>query len=144
MLRASGYATGGDVKTVRSAIRQHETAQHGGKHEPLKLARGGSVKKPSTTVNVIVASGGASNDAQSLRGSMQRGMHAPPMGAGASPMTPPMAPPPPAPPPMNLGGPPLGMQPKPLGMGAPGGPQFKRGGKIPEKMKMKRRAGGAV
>jgi hypothetical protein len=29
-------------------------------------------------------------------------------------------------------------------MGAPGGPQFKRGGKIPEKMKMKRRAGGAV
>jgi hypothetical protein len=149
MLRASGYATGGDVKQdkamVRSAVRQHEAALHGGKSAPLKLARGGSVKKPSTTVNVIVASGGASNDAQSLRGSMQRGMHAPPMGAGASPMTPPMAPPPPAPPPMNLGGPPLGMQPKPLGMGAPGGPQFKRGGKIPMKPMAKgggRRAGG--
>jgi hypothetical protein len=149
MLRASGYATGGDVKQdkqmIRSAVRQHESAQHGGKHSPLKLARGGSVKKPSTTVNVIVASGGASNDAQSLRGSMQRGMHAPPMGAGASPMTPPMAPPPAAPPPMNLGGPPLGMQPKPLGMGAPGGPQFKRGGKIPMKPMAKgagRRAGG--
>lgn len=149
MLRASGYATGGDVKQdkamVRSAVRQHEAALHGGKSAPLKLARGGSVKKPSTTVNVIVAPGGASNDAQSLRGSMQRGMHAAPMGAGASPMAPPMAPPPPAPPPMNLGGPPLGMQPKPLGMGAPGGPQFKRGGKIPMKTMAKgggRRAGG--
>lgn len=149
MLRASGYATGGDVKQdkamVRSAVRQHEAALHGGKSAPLKLARGGSVKKPSTTVNVIVAPGGASNDAQSLRGSMQRGMHAAPMGAGASPMMPPMAPPPPAPPPMNLGGPPLGMQPKPLGMGAPGGPQFKRGGKIPMKTMAKgggRRAGG--
>ena len=113
MLRASGYATGGDVKQdkamVRSAVRQHEAALHGGKSAPLKLARGGSVKKPSTTVNVIVAPGGASNDAQSLRGSMQRGMHAAPMGAGASPMAPPMAPPPAAPPPMNLGGPPLGM-----------------------------------
>lgn len=150
MLRASGYATGGDVKQdkamVRSAVRQHETAQHGGKHTPLKLARGGSVKKPSTTVNVIVAPSGASNDAQSLRGSMQRGMHAAPMGAGASPMAPPMAPPPPAAPPMNLGGPPLGMQPKPLGMGAPGGPQFKRGGKIPEKTAVKgaRAKGGGI
>jgi hypothetical protein len=149
MLRAAGYATGGDVKQdkqiIRSAVRQHEVAQHGGKHSPLKLARGGSVKKPSTTVNVIVAPGGASGDAQSLRGSMQRGMHAAPMGAGAAPMMPPMAPPPPAPPPMNLGGPPLGMQPKPLGMGAPGGPQFKRGGKIPMKPMAKgggRRAGG--
>lgn len=58
-LRKSGYAVGGAVHSeagekasdtaqdkamVTSAVRQHETAQHGGKHEPLALKRGGGVK----------------------------------------------------------------------------------------------------
>jgi len=50
-IRESGYSTGGDIKVpgkvtkiVRKAIRQHETAEHGGKHETLKLKTGGAVK----------------------------------------------------------------------------------------------------
>ena len=136
MLRSSGYATGGDVKQdkamIKSAVRQHETAQHGGKHSPLKLARGGSVKKPSTTVNVIVAPSSPSSDAGGLRDSMQRGMHASPMGAGAAPMAPPRPPgaaPMGAPPPPVA---PVGMAPSPLGMPPrpPNGAPFKRGGTV--------------
>lgn len=58
------YAKGGDVKEsdksdlsqdkalVKKAVRQHETAQHGGKHSELKLKKGGktwikeAIKKP--------------------------------------------------------------------------------------------------
>lgn len=51
-LREAGYSTGGDVKAdkaqdaamIRSALRQHENAEHGGKHEQIKLKRGGKVK----------------------------------------------------------------------------------------------------
>ena len=44
---APGYASGGDIaedkKLVRKAIREHETAEHGGKHAALKLKGGGKV-----------------------------------------------------------------------------------------------------
>lgn len=139
----SGYASGGDVaqdkRMIKSAVRQHEVAQHGGKHDPLKLARGGSVKKPSTTVNVIVASNPSGGEEKALRGSMQRGMHAPPVPAVGGPggAMPPMASPPPP-----IG--PVGMAPNPLGAapmrpGAmPGGPpMLKRGGRVPPKVAMK-------
>lgn len=125
-----------DKSMISSAIRQHENAEHGGKHTKLKFkaggavdgegakshlakrARGGSTPKKHTTVNVVVAP--------------QGGMH-PPMGM-APPMMPPhppMAPPPgaqpmmpPRPPmaPPGAGGmPPPGM--KPPGM-------MKRGGVV--------------
>lgn len=44
---SGGYAKGGssdvsqDKKLIKKAMRQHETAQHGGKHSPLKLKKGG-------------------------------------------------------------------------------------------------------
>lgn len=34
-----------DKKMVKKALRQHETAQHGGKHSPLKLRKGGKTHK---------------------------------------------------------------------------------------------------
>ena len=50
MLRRHGYATGGEVsdeaedkRLVRKAVRQHETAEHAGRHVALKLKRGGAV-----------------------------------------------------------------------------------------------------
>ena len=35
-----------DKRMVKSGIYQHETAQHSGKHDPIKLARGGSARLP--------------------------------------------------------------------------------------------------
>ena len=46
----AGYKAGGDIKrVVRKGIREHEDAEHGGKHEKLKLKAGGKVhgKHPS-------------------------------------------------------------------------------------------------
>tara|TARA_R110000868_G_scaffold298_2_gene2464 strand:- start:1054 stop:2613 length:1560 start_codon:yes stop_codon:yes gene_type:complete len=44
-----GYKEGGDVsqdkKLIKKAFRQHETAEHGGKHVPLKLRKGGKICK---------------------------------------------------------------------------------------------------
>ena len=34
-----------DKKMVKKAMRQHETAQHGGKHAELKLKKGGKARK---------------------------------------------------------------------------------------------------
>jgi len=34
-----------DKKLIKKAFRQHETAEHGGKHMPLKLLKGGKVRK---------------------------------------------------------------------------------------------------
>lgn len=33
-----------DAAMIKSAIRQHETAEHGGEHRPIKLARGGEAR----------------------------------------------------------------------------------------------------
>ena len=51
-MRATGLKKGGkaddtaqDKALVKKAMRQHETAQHGGKHSELKLRRGGYAKK---------------------------------------------------------------------------------------------------
>ena len=51
-IRATGLKKGGkaddaaqDKALVKKAVRQHETAQHGGKHSELKLRRGGYAKK---------------------------------------------------------------------------------------------------
>ena len=51
-MRATGLKKGGkaddaaqDKALVKKAVRQHETAQHGGKHSELKLRRGGYAKK---------------------------------------------------------------------------------------------------
>lgn len=44
-----GYAKGGDVeqdkKLIKKALRQHDKNMHGGKHEEIKLKKGGYVKK---------------------------------------------------------------------------------------------------
>lgn len=124
-----------DKSMISSAIRQHENAEHGGKHTKLKFkaggavdgegakshlakrARGGSTSKKHTTVNVVVAP--------------QGGMHPPGspgmMPAGGPPMAPPpgaqpmMPPRPPMAPPGAGGMPPPGM--KPPGM-------MKRGGGV--------------
>lgn len=55
MLHESGYAKGGEIsenaedtaiakRVVRKAIRQHESAEHGGEHKALRLKRGGTVE----------------------------------------------------------------------------------------------------
>ncbi len=49
-LREGGYSTGGHVDVeqdkalVTRAIRQHENAEHGGRHEKLNLRAGGAIK----------------------------------------------------------------------------------------------------
>lgn len=138
-----------DEKMVKSAVRQHEDNEHGGKHTKLKFASGGAIDghaahghlgrrarggsaghgggKKSTHVNVIVApQGGGMRPAMPM---------APGMGGGAPmpPRPPPAAPPPAAPPP---GMPPGGMPPRPMVppapgmMPRPGG--MKRGGGVQE------------
>ena len=54
MMREAGYKVGGkvdphsdkaaDVKLIKKAFKEHENAEHGGKHEKLRLRRGGKVK----------------------------------------------------------------------------------------------------
>lgn len=81
-LRRAGYKVGGavsdesqDKALVTKAVRQHETAEHGGKHAPLHLkgggqvkgekaggrldryARGGGVKKGPSKINIVIATG---------------------------------------------------------------------------------------
>lgn len=164
MLREAGYASDGDVaqdkRMITKAIRQHETQEHGGKHSKLSLATGGKVqkradggaiRKPSTTVNVIVAAGGKGQgaaDETNMRRSIQGGMHA------APPAPPPMAPPggpgigaglPP-----GIGGGPAAlagpaMSGAPLGAGPMPGmaPKFQRGGVIRGAPYQRRRGGNA-
>lgn len=127
-----------DAKMIKTAIREHEDHEHGGKHTAIKFksggpveghearknlarrARGGSTGKKGTHVNVIVAP--------------QGGMHPPmPMPAAGPAMPPPRpaAPPPPAPamaqrPPMAPPGAGGGMMPP--GARPPG--MMKRGGGV--------------
>lgn len=147
MLKTHRYAHGGAVHTdepqdkalVRKAIRQHETAEHGGHHVALKLrrgghvpgdmpedrpdrrARGGSVKPKIGAVNINIKHGGEAEKQQAMQQGMQIGAKLgaaqaggaphPPM--GGPPMPPhPMGPPPPGGPPM--GGAPPGMPPRPM------------------------------
>lgn len=139
-----------DEKMIKSAVRQHEDNEHGGKHTKLKFrdgggvdgdkpkarldrpgrARGGKAPKHGAHVNVIVAP--------------QSAPHPPMPDAGGGPpiIAPRPPPPPPAPPPMMggapggaAGGPPIGaMAPKlPMAPGAaPMMPPRKRGGKVSE------------
>lgn len=169
MLASSGYKVGGavhsdavaDARMIKRAIHQHDVQQHAGKHTDVKLsyggkvqkrAVGGGIKKPGTTVNVIVATGGAKRGPDdATRESMQGGMRAPPMGA-----PPPggMAPPPMMPPgglPPGIGaGPPMGASPLPPrppipGAGpAPGVPAgFRRGGTVRPAGQPRKRGGKA-
>lgn len=98
---------------------------------PQKRAKGGSVRKPSTTVNVIVAPNSGPAAAEATRASMQRGMHASPIGGGAAAIgTPAMSAAPPSLPMPGINGAPLGLAPKPTGM--PPGVPLRRGGKVPK------------
>jgi len=116
-----------------------------------KRADGGAIRKPATTVNVIVAAGGkgqGASDETNMRRSIQAGMHA------APPAPPPMAPPggpgigaglPP-----GIGGGPAAlagpaMSGAPLGAGPMPGmpPKFQRGGVIRGAPYQRRRGGNA-
>lgn len=128
LMRRTGYAVGGsaghsdkaqDISMIKTAMREHDTQMHGGKHTNIKLATGGIVggsapearldkfarggktgkKKAAVTVNVINASPPAAAPM-------------PPPAMAAKPPMPPMPPgPPPGPPPgaAGPGGPPPGM-----------------------------------
>jgi hypothetical protein len=133
---------GEDARMIKSALRQHENAEHGGKHERIRLADGGSAggdagprradkgargrgKDAKTKINIIMAPG---------HGAMPPA--GPPMG-GAMPMPPPRpVPAAPPPPPAGAMPPGAGMRPPmpPPGVGMPPG----AAGAMP----MMRKAGG--
>lgn len=150
LIARTGNHLGGDAdmredeKLIAEGIRQHENAEHGGKHTKLhfksggavdgegakshlaKRARGGSAKGKSTHVNVIVAPQGHPGAGMMPAGQPMMPPHPPiggppmpPPGANAQPMMPPR--PPMAPP--GAGAPSPGMRP-------PG--MMKRGGGVKE------------
>ena len=55
-VKRAGYAEGGEVhsdeaqdkKLIKKAFRQHEKAEHGGKHSELKLKKGGLAEATGT------------------------------------------------------------------------------------------------
>jgi hypothetical protein len=62
-----------DKKMVKKAMRQHETAQHGGKHSELKLKKGGKARKANGGMLGAMAPTQADvNEAQSILGSRMR------------------------------------------------------------------------
>lgn len=156
--RTGCMAGGGGVKAVvKRGIRQHENAEHGGKHAPLLLrsggkvggaetkaradryARGGRTKsKGPAKINIVIATGGGEGERQmAMKQGMQVGAH---LGASAAGPKPPMGPPPgmAGPPPgadgpspgLPPGGPPTEMPPRGP-MGAPVGPgMMARGGRM--------------
>lgn len=141
--RVKRYSSGGDIASdkamIRKAFKQHENAEHGGKHEKIlktggavpaaradKKARGGSAhKKGHPNVNVIVAGSPSAPPAPPQKVPvpvpvpMRPPMGAGPMGPGGPGGPPPMGPPPGA---MGPGGPP------PPGLRPPG--MARRGGAI--------------
>jgi hypothetical protein len=169
-----GKASGGQVaKTARRAVREHENAQHGGKHEPLKLKSGGAVDgEPSESrpdrrarggehksggkgkigaVNIMVGHTGA-EEQQAKQEGMQAGMQQG-VQVGARVAAQKMgggAGGPPRPP--MAGPPPGGMPPgMPPGAPPPGAmpprpmpPQMAKGGEVRVREHHRRRAGGAV
>ena len=155
-LREAGYAHGGAVEgekhLIRKAVHQHETAEHGGRHVPLKIrrggpvhgkhaesrpdrrARGGATKPHVGAVNIKVGQADQGEKQMAARQGMQAGMQ---MGARAAMQR--MAGP------AAGGGPPIGPRPMPpagIAAAAPGG--IKDGGKIRVREHERRRAGGAV
>lgn len=164
MVRDSGYKGGGEVKiarraavkVVRKAIAEHDKSMHGGKHETLKLKRGGKVEggesecRPDRrarggamhgkgkigTVNIHVG-----NTPEALQAEQQGRQQGAAVGAKLAsiaphpPAIPPMGgAPPPRPPMPPPGGAPMGAGPPGMG-GPPGGmpmrpPGVKRGGGI--------------
>ncbi len=140
LLSRCGYASGGhtsdpdaaaDRRMIRSAVRQHETHEHGGEYTPLKLAAGGAAKhkggKHGVKVNINVVQpsraglgGGPAGGAPMMPPPRPMAPPMPPPGAGMPPGLPPR-------PPVMAGGPPgmgMGMPPRPPIPGA----GFKRGG----------------
>lgn len=159
MLKDGGYASEkkakGVKKVVRKALREHENAEHGGKHEKLKLrsgghvkgekaaerpdrrARGGAMKPKVGAVNITIGKDGVGDAAQdqqkqqmAAKAGLQKGIQ---VGAqlGARQAAQHMAPPGGAPP---MGGP---------GMPPPGGPPMAGPGGPPPPM-MPRARGGAT
>lgn len=169
-----GEASGGAVakvakRIVTKALRQHETAEHGGKHEKLRLKSGGEVRGEESKGRpdrkgghgkigaVNIAIGNPEKEKMAEQMGLQKGIQigaqaaaAKAGGAGGPPM---MAPHPP------MGGPPGGMPPgagpppgaMPPGAGAPPGGMPPRppgvmasGGEVKVRGHTRRRAGGAV
>lgn len=103
-MRATGLKKGGkaddkaqDKALVKKAMRQHETAQHGGKHSKLKLAQGGPTL---TDAQRRMAESGQDPFGEGILSRPSSTMKAPPPPPPAPPVqmkAPP--PPPPAPPP---------------------------------------------
>ena len=149
-----------DKSMISSAIRQHENAEHGGKHTKLKFksggavdgeaakahlakrARGGHTPKKHTSVNVIVAPQGGG-------GSPGMMPPAPPMIPPRPPMAPPGAGmPPPAMPPRPPMAPPGGMPPpgmRPPGMMQSGGGVTKTSDEgVPSESLLQAKKGGKI
>ena len=59
-----------DKKMVKKAMRQHETAQHGGKHAELKLKKGGKARKADG--GMIAPTQADVNEARGILGSKMR------------------------------------------------------------------------
>ena len=147
-----------DKKLIKKAFRQHENAEHGGKHAELHLkkggyakkARGGSMSVSDGALEGTRPTGGrlARKHGGSAKGKMNvniiiaqkpsdgaQAMHPPGGPAPARPITVPPAPPPGAPP-MGAGAPmpmPMPMPPPPMGGGSPMPPPpmgRKHGGKV--------------
>ena len=118
-----------DKKLIRKALREHENAEHGGKHERLHFAEGGMVdgdEAPSRGDRAHRGRGakGAKNHIAII---VAPGAGGPPGAGAAPPMPPPRPMPPPPPPPLpppgmaRPGMPPAAMgAPAPMGMPPPG------------------------
>lgn len=160
LLSRSGYASGGHLGSVhniaegvaehvvKKGLREHENAEHGGKHERLHLKEGGSCEgfapggradraprasggkskgkggKGKTEINILVGKGGQDGP---LPGAMPPHPPMIPPGAGMGGPPPGMPPHPPMPPGAGPGGPPPGMPP---GGMPPRPPGMKKGGKV--------------
>lgn len=168
-----GYGHGGELgqmKTIaKRAIREHENAEHGGKHEHLKLKNGGHVKGASSesrpdrargghaggkgkigAVNVVIGKGDEAGDQQkeqmAAKMGQQQGIKAG-MQLGARMAAQKMAGGPPGG--AGTAGPPMGAPPPRPPMAGPGGPMpgapgpqmAKDGGKIRVRAHERRRGG---
>ena len=165
-----GYAKGGDVKQVKKLIRkgfkEHENAEHGGKHEVLKLKRGGAVKGEASedrpdrrarggkvgAVAINIHSGDPAKEKMAQQQGMQQGMQvgaklgaramAQKMAGAGGPPHPPMAPPAG---PMGAAPPMMGGGPGAPGAGMPpGGGPLARGGEVKVRGHVRRKAGGRI
>lgn len=139
-----------DKAIARKAIRQHENAQHGGKHETLKLKAGGDVlgatpksrpdrigrgaKKVNINITKVDA-GGPSDRAMAAKMGVRHGIK---LGAAMAAPKAPMAMTGPAAGPTMGGPPPVSAVP-----GGPAGP-MSEGGKVRMRPHVRRAAGGRV